>query len=52
MFRALRLERVSNQGLETINQGFEAINLELSIKLLSAIVKLRIPLAILLVWQP
>ena len=52
MFLALRLERASNQGFETINQGFETVKLELSIKLLSAIVKLRMPPAILLAWRP
>ena len=33
-------------------QGFETIEFRVSIKLLSAIVKLRIPPAILLAWRP
>ena len=45
MFLALRLERVSNHG-------FKTIKLELVIELLSAIVTLRIPPAILLAWRP
>ena len=44
-FLALRLERYSNPGFETI------IKLELVKELLSAFVKLKKPQTILLAWQ-